>query len=127
MIKKYFIGTCPDQIKHMIKSFARRSRTRTTTSTGCTTTTTGPTSMPARPPMAPAVSPDHIPCFFLMDVLNMSSKKLPKSFTMFEYQPTFRYHADHYTGYVAEVTYEGVAHFPEHHPHPGYGHGGHGP
>ena len=40
---------------------------------------------------------------------------------------TFRYHADHYTGYVAEVTYEGVAHFPEHHPHPGYGHGGHGP
>ena len=38
---------------------------------------------------------------------------------------TLRYHADHYTGYVAEVTYEGVAHFPEH--HPGYGHGGHGP
>merc|ERR1712172_94216 len=38
-----------------------------------------------------------------------------------------KYHADHYTGYVAEVTYEGVAHFPEHHPHPGYGHGGHGP
>merc|ERR1712008_77136 len=36
-----------------------------------------------------------------------------------------KYHADHYTGYVAEVTYEGVAHFPEH--HPGYGHGGHGP
>ena len=29
-----------------------------------------------------------------------------------------RYHADYYTGYVAEVTYEGVAHFPEHHPHP---------
>merc|ERR1712117_984769 len=51
----------------------RRSRTRTTTNTGYTTTTTGPTSMPARLPTAPAVSPDHIPCFFLMDVLNMSS------------------------------------------------------
>jgi hypothetical protein len=35
-----------------------------------------------------------------------------------------KYHADHYNGYVAEVTYEGVAHFPEH--HGGYGHG-HGP
>ena len=35
-----------------------------------------------------------------------------------------KYHADHYNGYVAEVTYEGVAHYPEYHHGDKYGHGG---
>ena len=69
--------------------------------------------------MAPVVLLDHTLFFFLMVVLNISRKKLPESVRFSSTnQPTLRDHADHYTGYVAEVTYEGVEHFPEHHPHP---------
>ena len=33
-----------------------------------------------------------------------------------------KYHADHHTGYVADVTYEGAAHHPSHHAAPAYHH-----